>query len=349
MKIFDQNIFQNDFKSLYICAGGFEDRVRGILSRIELVNMEKVFDYSIILKYVTHIDDNKNNLLYLEDKMKLISKNILPNVEIDISNILNSNKHLIENFQPLINFNIDQIFVDISGMSNFLILLILKALLKFFPNRNIKILYTEAKLYFPNEEEQKQIFDLIENKTDDNILKLSELLQVSGARDSLILSEYKGLFREDFPIILIFFVGHEPSRAIGLLDNYRPDIIIPLYGESPHKNLKWRTEFSIKLHNNFKVFDSFKKPSENILISTFEIKEIINKLEEIYRSEINKKIIYENFNVAISPQCSKLQTIATFIFCQTHPDIQVVFCLPDKYNPKRYSTGIGNSWIYNLS
>jgi len=344
---FIPSLIENRKDSLYICAGGFEDRVKGIVDNLQVLN-EKVFRYSLILEYTVHKDDNKTNLNFLDESLKKYSSYLLKNVIIDTENLLLSRNSLRDRLKAILQEKFDTIFIDISGMTNFLILLTLKMIHTFFYNKKIVILYTEAKSYYPKEDEKDAILELAEKRDDESILKLSKQLQAAGARETVILADFKGSFREDFPIALIFFLGCEPSRAIGLLETYRPNLVIPCYGVSPYEHFKWRTEFSIELHKKFGVLEQYPHLRENKIVSIFDISEIINELEGIYTSEIDGRIFYENYNVAISPQYSKLQAVATYLFSQTHPDVQVIFCLPGRYNPKRYSEGIGKSWSCEL-
>jgi hypothetical protein len=345
--------------SLYICAAGFEDRVKGIAESIKMID-GIIFKYSSILEYHSSFDykqtkgkqpffqKNKINLNYLYKSLINSSSNILPNTLIDIDSQYKADSNF-ENTLNLINrLDIESVFVDISGMANFLILLTLNRVKSVFPDKQIFVLYTEAKEYFPKKEETKRILDLAEKRDENDILELGGLLGASGGRETMILPSFKGYFREDLPICLIFFAGYEPSRAIGLLEVYRPNIVIVCYGVSPHRNFKWRTKFSKELHNKLKVFEQYR--CSYLEVSTFFSEKILSTLEEIYtRADSDGKILYENYNVAITPQCSKLQTVATYLFCTSHPDVQVVFCLPGSFNPARYSEGIGNSWIYQIT
>ena len=355
---FEYKLIKNRKNSLYLCAGGFEDRVIGIFDNLKELN-EKIFKYSVIMEYTAHDtiheEDNKENLNFLKESLEKYSIHNLKNAIINIDNLLLSRNNLKDRLKELPETEIDSIFIDISGMTNFLILLTLKIIQDTFHAIKIFILYAEAKEYYPKKDEMDEILTLVEKRDDESIMKLSDKLQASGARETLIPIDFRGRFREDIPTALIFFAGYEPSRAIGLLETYRPNIVIPCYGVSPHNRLGWRTKFSIKLHEKFKVFEQYphlhhleNNLEENITLSTFDISEIINKLEKIYTCNIAGKILYENYNIAISPQCSKLQAVATYIFCQSHPDVQVVFCLPGRFNPKRYSENIGTSWLYEL-
>lgn len=356
---FSPDLIEDKKNSLYICSAGFEDRVRGIVKNLNKTN-KKIFKYSNILEYHSSfgnkqphkkqefLDKNKENLKFLKNSLLNLSNNVLPNTLIDIDHMFKTN----ENFENMLQKNvpdteIESIFIDISGMMNLLILLTLHQASKIFPNKEIFVLYSEAKNYFPKLNDKDKILQLAEKQNENDIIQLGKLLGASGARETVILPYFKGYFKEDFPICLIFFVGYEPSRAIGLLDAYRPNILTVCYGASPHEHFKWRAEFSRELHNKLKVFDQYT--CSEMEISTFYVHEIISKLESIYMSEDQEgKILYENYNIAITPQCSKLQTVATYIFCQSHPDVQVVFCLPGLFNPERYSKEIGKSWLYNL-
>lgn len=356
---FTPHLIEDKKNSLYICAAGFEDRVKGIIESLGRIN-GKVFKYCNILEYHSSLgykqtqkkqeflEKNKKNLDFLQKSLKNLSANMLVNNVTDIDYVFKTNDNFKNMLENIPSTEIDSIFIDISGMANFLILLTLYQVSRIFYDKEIYILYTEAQNYFPKREEKDEILQLARKRNENHIIRLGELLGASGARETMILPFFKGYFEEDFPICLIFFLGTEPSRAIGLLDAYRPNIVITCFGVSPHEHFKWRTGFSKELHSKLKVFEQYTYSDTEI--STFNIQEIISKLEGIYISADRQgKILYENYNIAITPQCSKLQTVATYLFCQSHPDVQVVFCLPGLFNPERYSKDIGKSWLYKLS
>ncbi len=332
---------------LYICAGGFEDRAVGIIKSLGIVR-EKSLKYSVIFEYVGASSKvNRKNLQFLQRSLKRLSFNLMDNTMIDVDDMLKTGNNLSNTFKKIPSQEIDSIFVDISGMTNFLILLVLHKVYETFYDKEIFVLYAEAQDYYPKKDEMDGILGLVKRQEDEDIMELSKKLGTSGARETLIPPDFKGYFKEDYPICLIFFAGYEPSRAIGLIETYRPNLIIACYGVSPHKHFRQRTKFSKALHTEFKVFKQYKHV--DMEVSTFNIQEIVSKLEEIYASAVKEgEILYEKYNIAISPQCSKLQTIATYLFSLRHPDVQVVFCLPGSYNPQRYSEGIGKMWMYEL-
>jgi hypothetical protein len=330
--------------SLYICAGGFEDRSRAVVEKLKNIG-EEFFKYSLILEYSIHKKANEPNLEKLQADLPKISHHLIENVMVDIDNIYQTKSNIIKSFKKIPTEDIETIFIDISGMANSLILLIIHQAKKMFFGKEIVILYAEAEIYYPTKEKRDEIARLMKSDEEKDILKLGEELGASGTREVIILPDFKGYFAENKPICLIFFIGYEPSRAAGLLDTYRPNMIVACYGVSPHKKFKWRTELSTELHTQLlKEFEHTEK-----YISTFEISEIVTELDTIYKSTDRKgKILYEHYNIAVTPQCSKLQTVATYLFSQMHPDIQIVFCFPGKFNPERYSKGIGKLWVYRL-
>ncbi|MHA1749832.1 MAG: hypothetical protein ACTSYF_14475, partial [Promethearchaeota archaeon] len=342
VKEFDISFMRERKSSLYICAAGFEDRVRGVLEKLKDLN-ERMFEYSLILEYSVHKEDNKKNLEELTVNLPKISHHLMNNAIVDIDNFYKTKYNIMEVFRKVDQNKIKSVFIDISGMANSLILLIISQVKKIFWEKEIIILYTEADIYYPPKEKKDEILRLIKSEEEVDILKLGDELGASGAREVMILPDFKGRFDPSKPICLIFFIGYEPSRAAGLLESYRPNLVVACYGKSPHEKFKWRTDFSRELHqhvlNEFEHFERY--------ISTFEVSEIVEELEEIYRStDEHGNLLYDYYNIALTPQCSKLQTVASYLFCQKHPDIQIVFCFPGRFNPKRYSQGIGKTWIY---
>jgi hypothetical protein len=330
--------------SFYICAAGFEDRVLAIVENLK--DKDQIFfKYSLILEYSVHKADNKFNLKKLQDNLPKISDYLLENAIVDIDKTYHTENNIVKSFKKIPLNKVETVFIDISGMANFLILLIIHYVKKIFFDREIIILYTEAKTYYPTKEKRDEILKLIKSYDEDDILKLGEELGASGTREVIIIPNYKGNFDETKPICLIFFVGYEPSRASGLLDTYRPNMIVACYGVSTYDKFKWRTELSKKLHTQ--ILQEFEHVDK--YISIFNISEIVNDLDKIYKSVDNKeRLLYEYYNIAITPQCSKLQTVAIYLFSQRHPDVQIVFCFPGKFNPERYSNGIGETWFYKL-
>lgn len=327
----------NKENSLYICAAGFEERSLGLVRQME----GKCFTHSLILEYTAQKEDNNANFEILTGSLKKISSNIPIVSPADLDNPLLTQQKFIEQLEGINNGEITQLFFDISGMSNSLILQLLIEVYKLFWDRKIYIFYTEAENYYPNEEQVKEMYTIIE---EEDFESFGSIFSSSGAKENIILPDFKGRFKDSLPICLIFFVGYEPIRSKSLIEQYCPNLVAVCYGESPHDRFKWRTGFSKNIHK--KVFENFSHiNSKDIInkdISTYDINNILKDLEVLYNS------FYKDYNICITPQCSKLQAIATYLFTLTHPDVQVLFCLPGYFNPNRYAIGIGSSHIIKL-
>ena len=279
IKEFNLEFIEERSNSFYICAGGFEDRSRAIVENLKN-NGGIFFKYSLILKYSIQEEDNKPNLEFIQDNLPKITLNLLENTIVNIDDIYQTINGIIEAFKKIPQEDIKTVFIDISGMANSLILLIINQAKKAFFGKEIIILYAEANIYYPAQDEIDEILKLMESDEDQDILKLGDKLGTSGAREVIILPDFKGYFAENKPICLIFFAGYEPSRAAGLLDDYRPNMVIVCYGVPPYKKFKWRTKFSKQLHKKLlKEFEHVEKD-----ISTFYISDIVNELDKIYKS-----------------------------------------------------------------
>lgn len=340
VKIFNPDFFKDKKDSLYICAGGFEDRTLGTVKQLK----GKSFAHSLIFEYTTQKEDNEPNLQTLKNYLKELSDKGPLISDADPDNPLTTQQNLVERLKGIPKEKITHVFIDISGMTNALILQTLSDVNKLFWDKNLYVLYTEAENYYPIKEEEEKIYKIIKDEDDENIEKFGITFSSSGAKETFILPDFKGKFKDYLPICLIFFVGYEPIRSKGLIEQYCPNLVIVCYGESPHNKFKWRADFSRKIHKD--VFENYPHiDSKNIIkedFSTFEIADILEKLGKIYTT------FYEDYNICITPQCSKLQSVATYLFTLTHPDVQILFCLPGSFNPERYSKEIGNSYIINL-
>jgi hypothetical protein len=336
-EIFNPDFLKDKKNSLYICAAGFENRTLGIVNQLK----GKSFAHSLIFEYTTQKEDNEPNLKIMKNSLKELSDKepLISPVEAD--NPLATQQYLVERLKSIPKENITHVFIDISGMMNALILQTLSDVNRLFWDKTLYVLYTEADNYYPTKKEGKEIYNIIKKK---DIEKFGTNFSSSGVKETFILPDFKGKFKDYLPICLIFFVGYEPIRSRGLIEQYCPNLVIVCYGESPHNKFKWRSDFSRKIHKevfrNYPHIDS--KNINNEDLSTFEITDILKKLERIYSS------FYENYNICITPQCSKLQAVAAYLFTLTYPDVQILFCLPGSFNPKRYSKGIGTSYVIKM-
>jgi hypothetical protein len=134
------------------------------------------------------------------------------------------------------------------------------------------------------------------------------------------------------------FAGYEPNRLQGLVDDYAPGSLVVFFGRSPNPELAWRTDLSRTLHDE--LFKSWFK--REVEVSTLDVQEILDKLETEF------SIVREQYDVALSPHCSKMQGIAAYMFWRRHPEVQLVFTSPVRFHPDRYSLGSGPTYEYQV-
>ena len=163
-------------------------------------------------------------------------------------------------------------------------------------------------------------------------------LQSAALKAIHILPEFGGNSRPGHHTCLIVHAGHEPNRIEGLVDDYAPSRLIVVYGKSPHEKFEWRTQLSKELHK-----DLFSKwHVREIEISTLQLDETLGTLETEFQ------IIREHYDVAITPMGSKMQALAVYLFWRRHPEIQLVFTTPIKFNPDRYSRQSRRTFLYKI-
>lgn len=314
---------------LLILAAGFEKRgVKFIKDYIYLNNTKKI----IVLKYTSHESDNQENLdLIISISEKLLGEKPLV-CEISTSDVKNNTKNLESHLIKITSLGIKDILIDVSSMTHFLIFQTLDSVQKVLPSSLIRVVYTEANEYFPKEEEEEKFLDQIRRGL------IAEDLLSHNLRDVFILKEFIGNFKPNLPICLLMLVGYEVYRTEGIIEQYAPSRVIFFYGESPVPDFSKRANFSKNLHELKGIIKLV--PSREETISTLYIDEVLNKLEEFYNLYVH------NYNVCIAPQCSKMQTVASYLFCKKHKDVQTVFTQPVAFNVKDYSKGSRTTYYY---
>ncbi len=186
--------------------------------------------------------------------------------------------------------------------------------------KQIRIIYTEAEEYFPLKE------DVNQRMPEDVYLS-------SGVKEVITIPTFSGVFLPGYSTLLIIFLGFDPIRARGAINFFQPSNKIGMVGVPPREDRKWRADEVKK--RNLKVFD---EKDEMILLSTFYYERTILKLNELYQK------FSPNSNIAICPLGSKLQTLGVFLFVTEHPDVKLLFPIPMKFHPKRYSRGYTKTW-----
>lgn len=296
---------------LYIGAVGFEDRAFGVLN--ETLRVGKKIDHVIGIEYRPY---NKKNRI---DEFKdTLNKLVLPEANIHWS-IYDRYvpDEFIEEIFKIVNFipGDYNIVVDISAMSKLLIVVLLHGLRE-LPNR-VTIVYTEAKVYHPTPEAYTAKKTELDKETENPPVFLT-----TDIYDIVTTKSLSSVAMQGFPLLMVAFPTFNHLELFALVNDITPQHLILLDGRPHEGHNYWRQE-AIRHLNRKIIQGSFSKddfpPEERKVISTFDYKETIRLLEEIYAHyKYNRKII-------VAPTGSKLQSLGIFLFKQMHPDIQIIY------------------------
>lgn len=312
--------------NVLILAAGFEDRSIGYIYKIGV----KKYKYCILLHFEYGIDRNKNDYDRFQDT--LIASN--PSLKIHELTIKKGKPHdyychIYKKISSLPAIK-GKIHIDISGMPTYAICGTLLAARSIAPTQGQVVIYTAATNYFPTKDEYKKLKS--EQVDGVEFLPKSMALEMSEA---LILDQFSGHRSQDGHCCLAIFTGYDVFRTSGLIESFNPSKLILLFGKPGEKDLEWRLDLSKQLHNRF---ESVRKTAIET-VSTLDPQQSLDALEEYYN------YLYEDYDLTISSVCSKMQTVASFLFWERYKEVQLVFPLPIGYQLDRSPTGIGETYI----
>ena len=318
---------------LLICAGGFEDRTIAFVKRLRKTRCH--IENALVLQYESQREDNDPNFRIIKKRLKEITQERAIAVSVNANSPLQSYGRIKEKIWEITSTLQDRrVLIDISGMRQLWSLGTIHASVNC--GLRTAVIYTEARWYFPLKGDAKILLPAWKNRKYEIAVKY---LQSEALKAVHILPEFSGNFRPGKPTCLMLFTGYEPNRIQGLVDDYAPGALVVFYGKSPHPEFKWRLELSKKLHAE--LFSAWYH--RGVETSTFYIEDIIQKLEEEFQ------VIREHYDVAITPHCAKMQGIASYLFWRRHPEVQLLFTSPVRFNPIRFSRGARGTFITQIN
>ena len=308
--------------SVYIGVAGFEERCFTFLEQYSTENVK--FQNVIGIKYEPF--DERNDIKKFEEfAIKVSPKSKFEWITYDRRNpeeFSNSITNIEESFELAEN-----IVIDISGMSKFLIVILLYELKDY--SGNIHIVYCEAEFYHPLKEEYEKE-KLAENTfpafLTTNVYKIVTTTELSSTS------------MQGYPFLIIAFPTFNYKEMYTLLNEITPQYLIKIEGNPREKHNQWRLEalrwINRKLDSDFdpNIKGIYKKE-----LSTFEYVKTIEILNEIY-----KKYKYTH-KCIISPTGSKLQALGVLFFKQIYPEIQLVYPVTTKFS-EEYTEGCKEIW-----
>ena len=314
---------KNPTNATFIGSAGFEDRCFSFLGR--LISSDKKIKTVIGIEYRPFNPKNRK-----KDFEKLGVKAALQNkVEWLIYDRFNPEKfyHTFGRIKTLI-YDTPNVIIEISGMSKFLIVVLLDILKDF--KGNVIVIYSEAEIYHPTHEEfeskKEEMPDITPTFLTRDVYKIALTTSLSS------------IAMQSSPLLMIAFPTFNDKELMALLNELTPQYLIEFEGVPHKEDNRWRLEAVRWINSNIDK-DFILKIDEIIheALSTFDYVGTVTALDKIcmqYRY---------THKCVIAPTGSKLQTLGVFIFKQLHPEVQVVYPVTKEF-AEEYTDGCRNIW-----
>lgn len=317
-------------EDLFLCALGFEPRC------LTLPNCMKDVGYrarrAVYLKYATNLDDNTINLSELENNLSVIAPSVEP-IEADMPDFPGRFRGLLDLVMSESSVKPPSVTMDISVMANRLLLRCMKVLFEY--GISLRIVYSEAAIYHPTEEEYEKDPSKWEK---DDLLGLER-----GVSDVTPSIDHPGQALDPLPDCLLLFPSYKAERSKAVISFVDPSLLT-----SPGNKVVWllgvpRLEQDRWRLNAMKKINEIGPTARQYELSTFDYKETLRVLDTIYNE------MTDRYRITISPLGSKMQALGIALFSYMHPDVRVIFSIPKEYNATQYSEGCKGVWKIDFS
>jgi len=309
---------------LFICALGFEDRCLHIPEIITAIGNYSA-THSIYFEYSTNQSDNELNKPRLLEALESFSDQVWP-IPCDTDEFPSQLRTLLGGVTPIKDTAC--ITFDISVCSSRLLVTCLTILLEF--DFNLRIVYSEANIYHPTEEEY--------NTNPEKWTQDEELGVARGVSAVTPSPDHPGSRRDNLPESVIAFPTFKPERVRAIIAHIDPPLIIRpnqrviwLIGKPHLEEDHWRSKIQLTIN---------RIPSSEPVyeVTTFDYKESLKLLENIYQTLESK------YHINIAPLGSKMQSLGVVLFWYIRPEISIIFASPLEYNAIQYSEGCKATW-----
>ncbi len=307
--------------AVLIVAAGFEDRARRVLDILKGSRIPRI----VLVRYPEGIKENDRTFGGMYDSVsKALPAATIEVVTLDLhrpDDFLVQLKETLSRWRP---DSVGDVWVDVSAMAKQGICASLAAVRTALPGLVVQILYTEAAEYHPTKSQVA--------KGDTGVAALSK--EMAG---NLIPKQFAGSSSANSTCLFVF-VGYEKHRSLGVVDELNPSRLVLIYGRPPGNEMRWRLQWSKKLHEQ--LHDSRQSASE--IVST------LNPLESLSLLNLYYGFLFADHNIAVSPICSKMQCVGCYLFWERYPDVQLVFPLPVTYLPGNFSAHYRHTYQFTL-
>jgi hypothetical protein len=326
-KLKKADILNKAKKRLYISAYGFEERSLGWTNfQLKKAKVQMLSD-AFIIKYSN--SKGKNKITELRENLNDLGVTYPNEFQYDNYSIDDIESVLEEKLVKAIS-NYEEIILDITPLTKFLILIFLCKLQSF--EGTLRIVYSEAEEYSPNQTDFQKWKES---------MKSIATFPSKGFGTILRAKCLSSIRMQGQPVTLIAFTSFNEQLVRYLLGSISPYRLLFINGKPPRKEYSWREFATQFIHRKLitEYHEENQLDNRHLLkrtCSTLNYKETINVLNTIHQE-------YSNFErIIIAATGSKMQTVGLFFIKQMFSDIHIEYPTPDSYYVKGFSSGIRN-------
>jgi hypothetical protein len=317
-------------QEMFICVLGFEPRYK----TIPYLLMESGYRYHtcIYFVYATNASDNEVNRPGLLDCLERMSDNV-ETIPVDSQEFSQRLRSFLDNLVRLGISPCPRVTFDISVAANRLVMNCLAILLEY--DIELTITYSEAAIYHPTKQEYEE--DKLRWRDQSRLGLERGVFQIDVSR------EYPGQHLDPLPDSIIIVPTFKPDRSKAVISRIDPallqrtgDKVVWLLGVPHLEENYWRVQ-ALREINELPEF------VPQIEVSTFDYKQILRVLEDLHGKRMTE------YRLTLCTLGSKLQAVGASLFCYMHPDVRVMFAIPQEYNAKQFSEGCLARWKIDFS
>jgi len=317
---------------LLVTVAGFEDRATAIGSAVE----GRLIRDHLTITYPTNASDNEN-------ARRLLSAINCQGDRVEIAyDRTELRKRLLELLKNVSCRGVEDVVVDVSGMSSYLFFRLLPVCIELLPNARLHLFYAEAQQYDPSEDTWRVFLEDVPDPNDSHAIaryyeKNEQAFQSRGVQIVYESELFHGFNPDALPVQIVAIPNFSLTRMKAMLAhcdrqfNAVADESLWILGDPPERGTNgWRTGALQKLY--------VAPPNRSISVSTLNYQDILTKLEVEWEDAALER------QLVIATLGSKMQHVGVLLFLMLHPDVGLVLSEPTEFVADRFSHGVGNRW-----
>jgi len=311
---------------LFVCAGGFEERVLAFPGIIEPTAAPR--SKAIILAYLP--PEKKNNLAQINDL--LCTRGCDPTC-------MSYDRHAPGTFDAafratLTDLGAEAVCLDVSGMSRLAILIIMDVVREM--NLPLRVAYAEAREYAPSQAD-------FEKAKAAGSQHLPTSFIHTGVYDVLHIARLSSIRMQNHATLLIAFDSFNEALCQALVNVINPARFILINGRPPRTELGWREDATAHVHQWLRKEWSIEDDNASLrATSTLLYQETYQLLVKLYWK------FSDRHRVILAPTGSKMQTIGCYLLRAVHDDVHMEYPTVQGFFADKYSTGVREKWLVDF-